>query len=138
MIHLASTGDTFASVGGILTGLAEILALTGAGIGFLVRSRRNTRRERLRTETAAGLAAQEAKKQLEAKLDRQHQEQIELYRQQIESLVARQEAEKDDLARSYESTIEQYKQQVADLRRDRESLLRRLLGKPGKEPESDD
>lgn len=115
MLPLAS-GDLFVSLGGILTGIAEILTLVGTGIGFLIRSRRNARRERLRTETAAGLAAQEAKKQLEERLELQHTAAIDQYKEQLEDLQA-----------SYERQLDQYRQQVADLTHDRDALLSRLL-----------
>ena len=144
MSTLASGADIVGSLGGILAGLSELLLAIGAGIGFVIRGRRNARRERLRTETAAGLAAQEAKKQLETKLDKQHTEQIDAYKQQITDLHARQEGQIDDLQKSYDLQIEQFKQQVRDLTRDRETLLNRLLNstenpkKEPKEPKSND
>lgn len=124
MSALAS-GDLFASVGGILTGIAELLGLIGAGIGYIVRSRRNAHRERLRTETAAGLAAQEAKKQLEARLERQHADLIQQYKDQME-----------DLEKIHTRERENFQRQIKDLNRDREILLSRLLD-INKEPKQD-
>ncbi len=116
----ASAADFFTSVGGVLTGLAEILAIVGAGIGYLIRSRRNRRRQRLRTETAATVAAQKAKEQLEQKLDLKHQEQLKQYQEQI-----------DDIEEAHAKQIEDIRkanaEQVAGLMADRQALLDRLL-----------
>lgn len=87
-VLLASASDFFGNLGGILAGISELLLALGAGIGFVVRSRRSARRERLRTETAASLAAQEARKVLEERLEKQHHDQIEDYKKQIADLTS--------------------------------------------------
>jgi uncharacterized protein HemX len=88
LLSADSSSTWVSNIGGILTGISELLGILGAGIGFLIRARRNAKRARLRTEAAASLAAQEAKKILEEKLDRQYTSLIEQYKLQIEQLEA--------------------------------------------------
>ena|ERR1700744_4987356 len=113
---IAEGGSSFFSnIGGILSGIAELLVAIGAGIGFLIRSRRNARRERLRTEAAATLAAQETRRNLEARLEKQHADQIQMYKDQ----QAADAAEKANLIA-----------QNTELQRANAVLINRLLGAP--------
>jgi hypothetical protein len=77
------------SIGPLLTGISELLLAVGAGVGFLIRTRKNARRERLRTEAAASLAATEAKRALEEKLEAQYKVQIEALEAQVRTLQER-------------------------------------------------
>jgi uncharacterized protein HemX len=117
-----SSGGTnlFANLGGILAGLSELLLAIGGGVGFVIRSRRQARRERMRTEAAASLAAQEARKALEAKLEQQHGDQIKQLENQLFETKAMQMIQ-----------VEQYKNQITDLQHDREKLLARILREYG-------
>src|SRR3954463_15687371 len=87
-IEAASSGgsDLLSNLGAILGGITGLLAALGAGAGFLIRMRAQTRRERLRTEAAAALAAQEARRSLETRLEAQHGEQIKTLENQIQEL----------------------------------------------------
>jgi hypothetical protein len=112
--------DVFANLGGIFAGLSELLLAIGGGIGFVIRSRRQARRERVRTEAAASLAAQEARKALESKLEQQHGDQVKMLENQLTELRVMQQ-----------SQVEQYKNQIIDLQHDREQLLARILREYG-------
>lgn len=110
-------GASFLSgIGGILTGISELLLALGAGIGFLIRGRRNHQRERLRTEAAAALAAREAKKALEEKLEAQHSAQIDQYKSERKELQAMQKIQ-----------IAQLESQLAVQQSINSNLLNRLL-----------
>lgn len=119
MIVLASSA-LFANLGSILQGISALLLAVGAGVGFVVRSRRTAQRERLRTEAAATLAAQEAKKALETRLEIQHAAQIATLESQI-----------TELRTLHSVQIEQFKDQIEDLQHDREQLLARILREYG-------
>lgn len=138
MSVIVSASDFIGSLGGILAGLSELLLAVGAGLGFVIKSRRNARRERLRTETAASLAAREAQRQLETRLADQHTAQLEQYRQQIMDINKRYEDQIDDLQKAHDLQVEQFKQQVRDLTHDREALLSRLLNGSSKKESRDD
>lgn len=97
---LSEGGSSFSSnIGGILSGISELLLALGAGLGFLIRVRRNAQRERLRSEAAASLAARETQKALEAKLDAQYTSQVEQLKTQISDL---QKTNADLLGRLFE------------------------------------
>jgi hypothetical protein len=116
MMIYASTGDLVTNLGGILTGVASLLAIVGSGIGFVIRSRRTARNERLRTEAAASLAAQEARRSLEEKLEKQH-------KAQIDTLVS----QAQDLLVMHNTQRAQYEAQIKDLRDLNSHLLDRVL-----------
>jgi hypothetical protein len=111
-----ATSDIFSNLGSVFEGLSSLLLALGAGVGFLIRGRRTATRARLRTEAAAAVAAREAKKALEERLERQHSEQIKLLESQL-----------TDLRTMHQVQVDSYKIQIADLQRDREQLLSRIL-----------
>lgn len=125
---LASSGSTFVSnIGGILSGFAELIVALGAGIGFLIRTRRNARREKLRAEAAASLAAQETKRTLEDKLERQYTSQLEQYKSQMLSQVEQARVQALAIEASHAIQLEQLKAQVKDLQAVNSHLLDRIL-----------
>jgi uncharacterized protein HemX len=124
---LGAANGFFANAGTLLAGMAELLTALGAGIAFVIRGRRQARQVRIRTEALAATAAREAQNALEKRLEKQHVDQIQQYKDQIADLQRRQAEQVDDLQRSYELQIAAYKVQIKDLNDDRKTLLDRLL-----------
>jgi hypothetical protein len=132
VFFLADGPSIFANLGNLIQGTTELLALFGAGIGFVIRSRRNSRREKIRTEAAARLAAQETTKTtLEARLEAQHAAQVKQFQDQIDS--QREQYEDQLLAQREQAAI--LRSQNSNLQQQYNRLVERLLNQQSKEDE---
>jgi hypothetical protein len=131
VFFLADGPSIFANLGNLIQGTTELLALFGAGIGFVIRSRRNSRREKIRTEAAARLAAQETKTTLEARLEAQHAAQVKQFQDQIDS--QREQYEDQLLAQREQAAI--LRSQNSNLQQQYNRLVERLLNQQSKEDE---
>jgi hypothetical protein len=129
MFILLSNGSSafFSNIGAILSGLAELLVALGAGIGFIIRTRRGARRERLRAETAASLAAQETKKTLEEKLDKQYTAQLDQYKISMKQQIDQANAAALAIEQSHTIQVAQLQAQIKDLQAVNSHLLERIL-----------
>lgn len=119
---LAST-DFLAGLGSFTQGVTELLIALGGGIGFLIRSRRQSQRERSRAEEAAALAAKQARETLESKIDSQNKDIVQQYENRISELqriIA-------SLPATYESRIEDLKRRAQDEHEENVDLTNRLL-----------
>jgi uncharacterized protein HemX len=119
-ILIWAASDFISNSNGFFIGLAELLTVLGGGIAFVFKSRKTSIANRVRTEAAAALAAREAQKSLEDRLEKQHGAQLQQYKEQIESLI-----------KNYEQQLEILKHQIKDLTDDRTKLLDRLLNERG-------
>jgi hypothetical protein len=67
--YLAGGPDWTTNLGSLLTGASEVVTVIAAGVGFLIRTRRNSNREKQRIAESARKAAEDTKAQLEAKIE---------------------------------------------------------------------
>lgn len=110
-MHLADA-TFFTDLSGLLQGLSELFLAIGAGVGFLINSRRNAKRQRVRAEEAAALAAKQTKETLESRLEIERESKENQYEQQIENLKIQNAS---------------LSAQLADEKNDNKVLLRKVL-----------
>lgn len=118
MIHVLAAGSSgfAANIGSILSGVSELLLALGGGMAFLLKNRRDAKRERARAEAAAALAAQQVKRTLEEKIENQYSAQFEQNKSQLE-------AERQ----AHMQQIDLLKNQIKDLQSVNARLMARLL-----------
>lgn len=85
-MHASGDLAALGGIGGLLSGVGEVLVAIGGIATVVIRGRNNAKKERIRAEEAAALAAQQTKKTMEDRIEKQHDEQIIQLNNQIKDL----------------------------------------------------